>query len=304
MARGNRDRCVSSTVFASMATPAELAARRSRADQARVNGAKSRGPKTDEGKAASARNAWKHGLCAEGIIFPCEEPEVYWQFVDDFVRELGAVGTVQTFLAKRAALQAWKLRRLPQLEAGTLYARRPEDRDPKDTLGGLGDLVCELAGHDTDGALLRLHRYEQRIERSMRACLRELRTVQAAEAERLAAVSRVGASASPQSAAHAATAPPPATPTPATAKPPGDVAKTGELGNGGVGMVSASAVPFALGSFGLGGAVMIVGRSADGLAVAISRSPAAGGFVLSDAVCAVTRQAESGHVGWTPRMGG
>src|SRR5206468_4235897 len=81
----------------------------SRAEQARINGARSRGPATEEGKAASSQNALKHGFCARGVLMPDEDPGEYITFVRDFRRELGAVGTVQIMLAERAAEMAWKL---------------------------------------------------------------------------------------------------------------------------------------------------------------------------------------------------
>jgi hypothetical protein len=47
-----------------------------RAEISRQNGMKSRGPVTDEGKAVSRRNALKHGLRAEVLPLPTEDPEV------------------------------------------------------------------------------------------------------------------------------------------------------------------------------------------------------------------------------------
>ncbi|QOV90485.1 hypothetical protein [Humisphaera borealis] len=161
-----------------VATPPVASPRLSRSEQAKVNGAKSRGPVTDEGKAQSRLNALRHGLCARGLLTPDEDPAEYEAFVDDYRRELHAVGTVQKNLAERAAEMAWKLRRIPVIEAQIHGGRREARGDPDLELGALGDLIYELIGAADDGVFDRVQRYETRLERSLRACLRELRLLQ------------------------------------------------------------------------------------------------------------------------------
>jgi len=54
---------------------------------ARANGAKSRGPKTPEGKRKSARNSLKHGLYANADLILAEFPERLAEFIDDGMAE-------------------------------------------------------------------------------------------------------------------------------------------------------------------------------------------------------------------------
>jgi len=53
-----------------MATPAQILANR-------TNAQKSTGPRSAEGKAVSRFNALKHGLDAESIVLPGEDPADY-----------------------------------------------------------------------------------------------------------------------------------------------------------------------------------------------------------------------------------
>ena len=96
------------------------------------NGARSRGPKTAEGKARSAQNALKHGMRAQKhLVLPDEDAAEYAGLEAALVEELAPVGTLQTVLARRVAVAAWRLARADRIEAELFEERRSAD-------GGLG----------------------------------------------------------------------------------------------------------------------------------------------------------------------
>jgi hypothetical protein len=81
-------------------TPAMLAA-------SRTNGAKSRGPTTDTGRAKVKFNAVQHGAACEKIVFlPGEDPDAFWARVDRIVDEEGAAGELEREAIKTAASAA------------------------------------------------------------------------------------------------------------------------------------------------------------------------------------------------------
>jgi hypothetical protein len=78
-----------------------------RAEASRLNGAKSRGPKTPEGKARSAQNALKHGIRAQKyLVLPEEDAAEFADLEDAMIEELAPVGALQTVLARRVAVAA------------------------------------------------------------------------------------------------------------------------------------------------------------------------------------------------------
>jgi hypothetical protein len=102
------------------ATPAAVPISSARAEASRKNGAKSRGPKTLEGKARSAQNALKHGLRAQKyVVLPEEDAGEFAELEAAMIEELAPVGALQTVLARRAAVAAWRLARADRLAAGT-----------------------------------------------------------------------------------------------------------------------------------------------------------------------------------------
>jgi len=89
-----------------------------RAEASRRNGAKSRGPKTPEGKARSAQNALKHGLRAQKhIVLQGEDAAEFNALESALIEELAPDGALQSALAQRLVFAVWRLARSERLEA-------------------------------------------------------------------------------------------------------------------------------------------------------------------------------------------
>jgi hypothetical protein len=110
-----------------------------RAGASRKNGATSRGPKTPEGKARSARNALKHGLRADKhVVLPEEDAGEFAHLEAALLEELAPVGALQTVLARRVAVAAWRLERADRIEAD-LFAERSYGPDANPGLALIRD---------------------------------------------------------------------------------------------------------------------------------------------------------------------
>jgi hypothetical protein len=110
-----------------------------RAEASRRNGAKSRGPKTPEGKARASRNALKHGMRAQKyLVLPEEDADEFAGLEAELVAELAPVGALQTVLARRVAVAAWRLARADRIEAD-LFAERSWGADPNPGLALIRD---------------------------------------------------------------------------------------------------------------------------------------------------------------------
>jgi hypothetical protein len=99
-----------------------------RAEASRRNGAKSRGPKTAEGKARSARNALRHGMRAlQYVVLPDEDAVEFQTLEAALLDELAPEGALQLVLARRVAVAAWRLARADRMEVELFEERRWED---------------------------------------------------------------------------------------------------------------------------------------------------------------------------------
>ena len=84
----------------------------------RRNALKSTGPKTPEGKAAVRLNANKHGLRAQEVLLPGEDPEALKELDENLRAELQPVGELENLLVDGIIAAHWRLRRLRRVEAG------------------------------------------------------------------------------------------------------------------------------------------------------------------------------------------
>jgi hypothetical protein len=86
----------------------------------RRNALRSTGPKTDDGKQHASRNAVRHGLTAETVITPLEDPEDYKAFEQAVTADYEAETAVERELVLRLASLLWRLRRATSIETGLL----------------------------------------------------------------------------------------------------------------------------------------------------------------------------------------
>ena len=96
----------------------------SRSEQARVNGAKSKGPTSAEGKAKSSANALKHGFAAVvNVVLRIEDRAAFEQHVAQFRQsfEIGSYAE-QSLVDQLAAIQ-WRQSRLVGLETALIDAQ-------------------------------------------------------------------------------------------------------------------------------------------------------------------------------------
>ena len=144
----------------------------------RANALKSTGPATPEGKAASSRNALKHGLLSREVVLAGEDPAEFEGFRQRMAADLRPVGELEETLAERVAAQWWRLKRIARAE-GKLFEHDERRADAADPGGALAEVLGAMHNpYDT------LRRYERAIERGLESVMRQFREAQELRAGR------------------------------------------------------------------------------------------------------------------------
>jgi hypothetical protein len=97
-----------------------------------LNGAKSHGPKTREGKATSSLNSVRFGFSAAHLLLPGEDAAAYEAFLDSWFAALAPTTIPEAASVAQLADTAWKLERLSRVENGRMRARLEEALEKTD----------------------------------------------------------------------------------------------------------------------------------------------------------------------------
>ncbi|HWR53450.1 MAG TPA: hypothetical protein VN428_20250, partial [Bryobacteraceae bacterium] len=150
--------------------------KRSRAEAARENGAKSRGPITPEGKARSSQNALKHGLSARQVVLGTEEDDEWWDFREECRIALEPLGAVEISYADEFAASRWRLQRCLGIETTIFdYELAVQKRDLAEKYNTIDKVArTGMAFKSAKEDLNALGRYESRIRRAGERALTNL----------------------------------------------------------------------------------------------------------------------------------
>jgi hypothetical protein len=130
----------------------------SRAALNRANSAHSTGPRTESGKQRSSLNALGHGLTARTAVLPTEDLDAYQRHIQQFLDEYAPATPTEAQLVHELANTAWRLNRIPFLEAELLS----QDPNPQ-------SLIPQLATLGLHGS---------RLSRQFQKALDQLRDIQ------------------------------------------------------------------------------------------------------------------------------
>lgn len=153
----------------------------SRADIARRNGAKSKGPISREGKSNSAKNSLKHGLLARTVVLPNESKDRFVRLLRSLQKEFQPATVVQRHLVETMTVARWRQLRTWGLENSAIgyqlrqRASEPamanEDDNTQTTLT-LRDFTAQSRYLD------HINRFENRFDRQYDRALRRLIALQ------------------------------------------------------------------------------------------------------------------------------
>jgi hypothetical protein len=143
-------------------------------------------PTSLKGRARSSMNALRHGLTARIVVLPSEDMAAYKVFAKEIVDSLDAQTPVERQFAQTVADNQWRINRIRSIEDGMLTSGHFESVADYDTVSPEfhSAMTAARAFREDSKAFVNLSIYEQRLHRSMKEALRQLKELQAERRER------------------------------------------------------------------------------------------------------------------------
>jgi hypothetical protein len=165
-----------------------------KAEANRRNAQLSTGPRTEDGKSQSRRNALRHGILASALLITkgegAEHPAEFEELLEGLSRDLSPVGALEEMQVEKIAVCWWRQKRALQCEAGLVTrAFVPDNKsgvceDLERAVGfgpnlereAIRDHLILPLGADLD----RILRYETTIQRELSCAINQLERLQRA----------------------------------------------------------------------------------------------------------------------------
>jgi hypothetical protein len=101
-----------------------------RAESSRINGAKSRGPKTEAGRQRSSMNALRHGFLANSVVLEGEDRDCFNQVLEYHIEKFQPKDDVEQDLIDEMVAAGWRMRRLWWIETELFNKATKAATDP------------------------------------------------------------------------------------------------------------------------------------------------------------------------------
>jgi len=146
----------------------------SQAATARINGTKSNGPITAEGKAISSQNSMKHGLTSSRVVLPHESQEAYDKLEASLINRFKPADDLESELVQEMAAARWRLRRIEAMEAA-LFKKAIKQHEEAGTPDALDIAYAEVAESKSYRMLVR---HAAQLRRAFEKAWKELQLIQ------------------------------------------------------------------------------------------------------------------------------
>lgn len=163
----------------------------------RLNAEHSTGPTSEEGKAASSRNAIKHGLFCKDLLLDGDDPAEFAALKDGLLRRLNPRDAMELRVCDQIIAAHWKLLRIRSaekeayidqaqvLKAEVTQFRSARDPNPRSDRvvpePCSGRVLWRMLEDASDSTIERLGRYETRINNTLHRLSKQLEAMQQQE---------------------------------------------------------------------------------------------------------------------------